>query len=284
MRSSDAIWLQALRIRQIEEFVQAQLPSGIIRCPVHLALGHEVVPCAVLSMLPPETRMWSNHRCHADYLAKGGDLAEMFGELLGRQGGCCKGRGGSMHLADPEHHFLGADGILGCGASLAVGSSFAAKLRGETWPSVVFGGDSVIEQGAFFEALHLSTLYRLPVIFVVQDNGIASGTLKSARRASGWNACRIASAIGIYNAQIDGTMPASIESVLRQMGRRRDAEPMLIEWRLEKLCSHVGWNEPMKQWPDHLETIRRENPDAIVTNEKEIESCWKEALTWPEAS
>lgn len=158
-------------IRIVENTIVKEYPSQEIRCPTHLSIGQEAIAVGVCEYLDKNDKVFSNHRCHAHYLAKGGSLYKMFAELYGKSDGCCGGRGGSMHLFDDAAGIKASIPIVGSCIPLAVGAALADKLsNNEGSISVVFFGDGAIEEGAFYESANFASLLSLPVLFVCENN------------------------------------------------------------------------------------------------------------------
>ncbi len=189
-------YARMLLVRRVEEWVIAQYaaqnavfargenPSLSIRCPTHLSIGQEAAAVGVASALRAGDTAFSTHRCHAHYLAMGGDLPRMVAELLGREGGCARGKGGSMHLIDTSVGMMGASAIVGGSIPLAVGAAMSSAMRGAASVAVAFFGDGAVEQGVFHECLNLAALRRLPVIFACENNLYATLSHVSARQAA----------------------------------------------------------------------------------------------------
>ena len=149
----------ASRIRAVEETIAQEYPNGEMRCPVHLSIGQELVSAVVgLNQQKQDTAV-SSHRAHAHYLAKGGNLYRMIAEIYGKITGCCKGRGGSMHLIDLEVGFLGSSAIVGNSIPIGVGSGLTHKLNKSDALSFIFLGDGAIEEGSFYESVNLSLIH-----------------------------------------------------------------------------------------------------------------------------
>jgi pyruvate dehydrogenase E1 component alpha subunit len=143
---------------------------------IHLSIGGEGVAAAVCGQLRDADAVYSGHRAHGHAIAKGAPLDRVMAELMGRVDGVCRGLGGSMHLVDAEHGFMGATGVVGGNLPLALGSALAARLRGTDQATVVFFGDGAVQAGHFNESVNLAALWRLPVIFVCENNGMAEFT------------------------------------------------------------------------------------------------------------
>jgi pyruvate dehydrogenase E1 component alpha subunit len=171
-------------IRVVENTIAREYPLQEMRCPIHLSVGQEAIAVGVCEKLEANDKVFSNHRCHAHYLARGGDLYRMFAELYGKSDGCCGGRGGSMHLFDDSVGLKASIPIVGSGIPLAVGAALADKLSDEKTRavSVVFFGDGAIEEGAFYECANFASLMSLPVLFVCENNMFSCYTHISERQ------------------------------------------------------------------------------------------------------
>lgn len=165
-----------IKIRKFELEAKRARESGDILGNVHLYIGEEAVATGVCACLSLHDRIESTHRGHGHTIAKGADLRPMMAELYGKATGCCKGKGGSQHIADFQVGMLGANGIVGGGFGLAVGAALAARFQNSDAISVVFFGDGAINRGPFHESANMAAAWHLPVIFVCENNGIACST------------------------------------------------------------------------------------------------------------
>ena len=171
-----AMW----RIRAFEERVGQLTRANEVHGLVHLSTGQEAVAVGVCSQLRDDDVVYSGHRAHGHALAKGAPMGPLMAELMGRDTGLCRGLGGSMHLVDAEHGFLGATGVVGGNVPLALGSALAARLSGSDAVAVVFFGDGAVQGGIFVESVNIAALWRLPAILVCENNGFAEFTPRSA--------------------------------------------------------------------------------------------------------
>ena len=165
-----AMYRDMLRIRMVEEEIANRYLKELMRCPVHLSIGQEAVSVGVSRVLRPSDQVVSTHRCHAHYLAKGGNLLAMFGELMGREIGCCGGRGGSMHLFDSRAGVLLSLPIVAASIPVGVGAALAMKQRGRDDVAVIYLGDASIEEGVYHESANFAALHALPAVFVCENN------------------------------------------------------------------------------------------------------------------
>ncbi len=168
------------RIRCFEERVARLHRSLLVHGLIHLSIGGEGVAAAVCRALRTDDHVYSGHRAHGHALAKGVPMDELMAELMGRSDGVCRGLGGSMHVVDRTHGFMGATGVVGGNLPLAAGDALAAKSRGSDRVTVAFFGDGAVQAGHFHETVNLAALWELPLIFVCENNGFAEFTPRSA--------------------------------------------------------------------------------------------------------
>ncbi|MGH3258646.1 MAG: thiamine pyrophosphate-dependent dehydrogenase E1 component subunit alpha [Streptosporangiaceae bacterium] len=217
-------------IREAEEtllrlFAQNRMPGFI-----HSYIGEEATAVGVCSALRPDDYLTSTHRGHGHILAKGGDLRLFFAELYGKASGYCKGKGGSMHVADLDLGILGANGVVGGGIAIAAGAALAARLRGTDQVAVSFMGDGATDIGAFHESLNLAAIWDVPVVFVVENNGYADFISQRDHQRIEKVSGRAAS-YGMAGVTVDGN---DVEQVQRAAGEaveraRAGRGPTLLE-------------------------------------------------------
>ncbi len=230
-----------VRIRVFEEEAGKLQESARVPGALHLYVGQEAVAAGVCAGLTDDDQITSTHRGHGHLVAKGGDYRAMYAELFGRVTGYCKGKGGSMHISDLSVGMLGANGIVGGGPPIAVGAAFSDKYRGTRNVAVSFFGDGASNEGTIHEAANMAALYRLPVVFVCENNGFGEFTAQRnhqaivdvADRAAGW---------GMPGVVVDGMDAIAVYEVAAQaIGRARDgAGPTLIEAKTYRFYDHVG--------------------------------------------
>jgi TPP-dependent pyruvate/acetoin dehydrogenase alpha subunit len=192
-----------VRIRSFEEAARVVHAKGEIPGVLHLSIGQEAVPAGVCANLRRSDTIASTHRGHGHCIAKGAGSAAMMAELFGRIDGTCRGKGGSMHIADFDIGMLGANGVVGGGIGIAVGAAQAAILLGDGRVSACFFGDGAVNRGPFLEGLNWARIYDLPVLFVCEDNGFAAFT-RPTETTGGPGAPARARAIGIPTFEVDG--------------------------------------------------------------------------------
>ncbi|MGQ9599777.1 MAG: thiamine pyrophosphate-dependent dehydrogenase E1 component subunit alpha [Anaerolineae bacterium] len=226
-------------IREFEDRTAQLFAAGQIPGFVHLYAGEEAIAVGVCALLTDADFITSTHRGHGHCIAKGVDVKEMMAELYGKATGACKGKGGSMHIADVEKGMLGANGIVGAGGPLACGSALMAKLKGTDQVTVCFFGDGAAEQGTMHESMNLASIWKLPVIFVCENNGYAQTTPAHYHSATKDIADR-ATAYNMPGFVIDGTdLFAVYEAANEAIARARRGEgPTLIECKAFRYYGH----------------------------------------------
>ena len=230
-----------LMIRLFEERVATLITAGDVKTPCHLCIGQEAIATGVCAALERQDYVWGGHRSHGHYLAKGGDPKAMMAEILGKSTGCSRGRGGSMHLFAADVGLLGTVPLVAATIPLAVGTGFASKLRGDHRVSISFLGDGAMEEGHFHESMNLASLYRLPVIFVCENNFYASHMPLLERRAVD-NLIKAGDAHGVPAVSVDGNDVIAVYQAAREAVDRARAGkgPTLIECRTYRWRGHVG--------------------------------------------
>ena len=218
-----------LRIRCFEEATAKLFAHGELPGFVHLYVGEEAIATGVCSVLRPDDLITSTHRGHGHLIAKGGDLKLMMAELFGKASGYCKGKGGSMHIADLSLGILGANGIVGGGFGIAVGAAYSAKLRGSPQVVVDFFGDGAANEGVFHEALNMAAAWDLPIVFVCENNQFGVST-RIDRVVHETDLCRRAGAYGMKGVQVDGNDVHAVRAAAEEAigGARSGTGPTLL--------------------------------------------------------
>lgn len=233
------LYRDMLRIRRVEEQIGKDAKEGNIPGAVHLYIGQEAVGVGICAQLTDDDWIASTHRGHGHYLAKGGDAALLMAEIYGRETGICKGHGGSMHVADFSKGIIGANGIVGAGISITTGAAWAAQLDGKGAVGVAFFGDGAANQGVLCEALNVAMLWKLPVVFVCENNGFSEFS-PSATVTAGTIADR-AKPYGAAQESVDGNDLIEVwQCAARAIERARNGGgPTLIEARTYRQRGHV---------------------------------------------
>jgi acetoin:2,6-dichlorophenolindophenol oxidoreductase subunit alpha len=227
------------RIRHFEERVAALKRSLLVHGLIHLSIGGEGVAAAVCGQLRAGDGVYSGHRAHGHAIAKGAPIERLMAELMGRADGLCRGLGGSMHLVDSEHGFLGATGVVGGNLPMALGNALAAHVRGSDVVTVVFFGDGAVQAGHFNESINLAALWELPVIFVCENNGFAEFTPRSAHTVVE----RVSDVVAPYGFPRETVEGSDAVAVWEAFGAFLDAArdrrgPMLLECLTHRRRGH----------------------------------------------
>jgi TPP-dependent pyruvate/acetoin dehydrogenase alpha subunit len=227
------------RIRHFEERVGQLKRADEVYGLIHLSVGQEGVAAGVCTQLRDDDRVYSGHRAHGHAIAKGAPLERVMAELMGRDGGLCRGLGGSMHLVDVEHGLLGATGVVGGNIPMALGSALAARLAGGDQVAVVFFGDGAVQAGHFNESVNLASLWELPVVLVCENNGFAEFTPRSAHT----KVERVSDVVAPYDLTRETVDGNDVAAVWETFGgflaaARGGAGPFLLECLTYRLRGH----------------------------------------------
>lgn len=249
------------RIRVFEQIVSKEYAASKIPGFVHVSLGQEAVAVGGCFSLAKNDMITSNHRGHGHCLAKGLDPLGMFAELYGREGGTVRGRGGSMHIADPELGILGANGIVGAGLPIANGAGLAAQLEGKGRVVVSFFGDGTVAQGLFHEAVNLAALWSLPVVFLCENNGFAEFT--SAESGHPATLEHRAESYGVPYIEVDGNSISDVIAVMHAATEHaRTLGPVIVEARTVRWHGHYEGDQQTYRDPEDVSEGR--NTDALA--------------------
>ena len=232
-------------IRRFEEQSRREADAGKLR-GMHSSIGQEAVPTGICAHLDENDYVLGTHRSHHHCIAKGLDLNQMMAELLGKSTGTGKGKGGTMHIADIERGMLGANGVVGSNIPVATGVALTAKVKGTSQVSVVFFGDGASSQGVLHESMNLAGIWKLPVIFVCENNRYAESTPFEYSVAGGSVSNR-ADGYGIPGVSVDGQSVMDMFEVGREaVARARAGDgPTLIEAQTYRYMGHFGADDPL---------------------------------------
>ncbi len=238
------LYTTMLTIRRFEERVVTEFYAGNIFGFIHSYIGQEAIATGVCKHLGVDDRIVSHHRGHGHCIAKGADMHKMMAEIHGKKTGYCKGKGGSMHIADFSIGMLGADGIVGAGLPIATGAALAAQLEGDGHIAAVFFGDGACQEGEFHEALNLAAIWKLPLLFVCENNHYGVNTPASYSLAAG-EIVRMPEAYHIANKQVHGNdVLAVLEAAGEAVERLRRGEgPFFLECETYRWHKHYLSNE-----------------------------------------
>ncbi len=295
--------LKMVRIRRFEEEAGVMMENSKIPGALHLYVGQEAVAAGVMQHLSDEDQITSTHRGHGHLVAKGGEFDKMFAELFGRSTGYCRGKGGSMHISNMKVGMLGANGIVGGGPPIAMGAAFSNKFRKTKQVAAAFFGDGASNEGSFHEAANMAALYKLPCVFVCENNGFGEYTAQSNHQAIVDVADR-AAGYGMPGVIVDGMdVMAVYEAAGEAIDRARNGEgPTLLECKTYRFYDHVGvrgmgltyrTDEELESWKkrDAIQAFEKRLIELGVMTQKKIDNVYaktnteiEEAIAFAEAS
>ncbi len=289
------------KIRKFEQAAEQLFLEGKLPGFIHLYIGEEAIATGIMAALNDDDYITSTHRGHGHMIAKGGDINLMMAELYGKKTGYCKGKGGSMHIADFSIGVLGANGVVGGGLPIAVGAGLGIKMKETSQVVVAFFGDGASNTGAFHESLNFASIFKLPVIFINENNQYAS-TAKKQEMTAIENISDRATSYSMPGITIDGNDVLSVyETAKVAIERARTKKgPSLIEAKTYRLKGHfVGdptkyreqtevdrfWEkEPIKRFETQLRNLKALNQEEIDKIDKKLEIQIKEAINFSENS
>ncbi|HEY1292074.1 MAG TPA: thiamine pyrophosphate-dependent dehydrogenase E1 component subunit alpha [Chloroflexota bacterium] len=297
------MYRQMVLIRHFEELALKLRRAGSIHGVVHPYSGEEAIAVGVCANLRTTDRIVSNHRGHGHCIAKGADIKRMMAELFGRIDGYCRGKGGSMHIADFDVGMLGANGIVGAGLPIAAGAAVAAQLDGSDGVAVGFFGDGATGEGPFHESLNISALLSLPVVWVCENNQYAGDTPVASGLAAR-NVADLAAGYGIPGAVVDGNDVIGVYGAAHEAVRRARAGggPSLLEcktWRHHvhavrevpgpdrrpaELKAEWEARDPIPAFERYLQARGILNSDQMADFQFSVDSSLEEAVAFAEAS
>lgn len=236
------LYKSMLRIRRVEETLAELYKQQQMRTPTHFCIGQEAVAVGVCEVLEQADVVYTHHRSHSHYLAKGGSLLGLIAELYGRETGCSCGRGGSVHIHDRKAGVIASAAILGETVATAVGSALAFAMDRTPRVAVSFFGDAVFEEGILYECFNFAAIRKLPVLFVCENNGYSTESPASVRQPPGTMLLDRARAFGIRSLLVDGNDVAAVyEAALASVSYCRAGEgPVCLEFTTYRWREHVG--------------------------------------------
>jgi TPP-dependent pyruvate/acetoin dehydrogenase alpha subunit len=261
------LYRMMVRIRLCEESLVEPILNGEVRCPVHLYSGQEAIATGVCFALSEKDYVFGTHRSHGHYLAKGGDLRGLIAEIYGKEIGCSRGRGGSMHIIAPEVGMFGSAPIVAGTIPLALGAALASKIRKENRVTVSFFGDGATGEGVLYESLNFAALKRLPIIFACENNLYSTHMpIRECRPEN--NIFRIGQPFCIQSYRVDGNDVLKVyEASKHAVGLcRKNQGPIFIELMTYRLRGHVGPDDNIQgnhkdiRSKEEIEKWRRKDP------------------------
>lgn len=277
-----------IQIRLVEEEIANLVTSNKAKCPCHLGIGQEAIPVGISMYLKKTDRVFGAHRSHGHYLALGGSSYQLLAEVLGKETGCSKGMGGSMHIVDRDNGFAGSVPIVAGTIPLAVGAAMAAKMDGDKNIAVTYFGDGACEEGIFHESMNAAISMDLPVLFVVENNLFSSHLDVHLRQPSNRMA-RFAEAHKMNHAVVDGNDVCEVARVAQNIIKecRENNKPGFIEAVTYRQLGHVGADANidvgLKRMPEDIEAWKKKDPikrleDALeeqhLISKDQIEAIW----------
>ncbi|NCB51974.1 MAG: thiamine pyrophosphate-dependent dehydrogenase E1 component subunit alpha [Clostridia bacterium] len=304
-KNEDFIWLYKtmLMIRMVEEKIEEEYQYDEMKTPIHLSIGQEAVAAGVCINLRQDDYLFGTHRSHSQYIAKGGDLKKMIAELYLRTTGCSKGRGGSMHLVDPDVGILGSTAIVGGSIPLGTGTALAAMRQHTDRVTAVFFGDGAVDEGTFHESLNIASLKKLPVIYICENNQYAINSHISKRHSN--DIYKWALGYDMPSFQIDGNDVLTVTDYAEKaVSRCRKGEgPTFLECVTYRWKGHIGtvndigqgyrpqseydyWisNCPLKWYGNYLKETDVLNDERAEDIRQETEKLVHEAFAFAQGS
>ena len=271
------------KIRSVELLLAREAEARSFRTPIHLAIGQEAIAIGISENLLKTDSVYGNHRSHAHFLAMGGTTYSLFAEILGKADGCSGGRGGSMHLSNPEIGFIGSMPIVAGTIPVAAGAALSHKVKKDQGIAVAYFGDGAVEEGVFHETLNLASSMKLPILFVCENN-LMSSHLHISERQTQSSMSRFAAAHGVKNFELYGNdiqdLSEKAKLVVEEI--RSNGEPIFIEAMTYRLYGHVGYEvdeevglnraSDLALWQgrDPLNNLRAQLLDRLLVDEAEI--------------
>ncbi len=298
-----AVLSDMLRIRRLEEKAAELYGLQKIRGFLHLYIGEEAVAAGALRVLQPQDNVVATYREHGHALLCGLQMSSIMAEMYGKQQGCSRGRGGSMHLFDRAHRFFGGQAIVGGGLPLAAGLALADKMSGRKTLTACFFGEGAMAEGAFHEALNLATLWQLPVLFCCENNLYAMGTAL-ARSESQTDLCLKAASYGTPTVRVDGMDVVAVHEAVQRAAQqvREQQGPVFVELRTYRFRAHSMFDPELYRDKKEIEAWKTRGPihtysarlktqgslteaeflalDAAAQGEVEAAVAFAEAGTW----
>lgn len=269
---------EMLRIRRFEEKCAEMYSAGKIRGFLHLYIGEEAVGVGVMQALRPEDAVVATYREHGQALARGISATSIMAEMYGKQEGCSRGRGGSMHLFDAKTNFYGGNAIVGGGLPLAAGIALADKMQRKPYVTCCFFGDGAVAEGEFHECMNLAALWRLPLLFVCENNLYAMGT-RIDRAQAVTDLTRKAAAYNVPAVAVDGMDVLAVETAARQAADtiRATPGPYFLEARTYRFRAHSMYDPELYRSKSEVEEWKKRDPIPALRGQMQSEGLLSDA-------
>lgn len=296
------LFKQAFRIRAVEQEISKRYKEEKMRCPIHLSIGQEAVSAAFSLVVKKKDFAVSTHRGHAHYLAKGGSLKKLIAEIYGKETGCSKGKGGSMHLVDLKSNFMGTSAIVANSIPTGVGLGLSSLYEKKKKISYVFLGDGATEEGVFYESINFSIIKNLPVVFICENNLYSVYSDLTVRQPKNRKIYKMCQNLGIKSAYSDGSDLLKSYETFKKAAEyvSKKKKPFFIEFKTYRYLEHCGPNfdnhlnyrsqKEYNYWKkkDPIEKIKKsfDKTEKLLINkfEKKIKREIKEAFSFAEKS
>jgi pyruvate dehydrogenase E1 component alpha subunit len=267
-----------IRIRRLEETCAELYSATKIRGFMHLYDGEEAVAVGVLEALTPSDAVVATYREHGHALIRGVAAGVILAEMYGKQEGCSRGRGGSMHLFDAETRFYGGNAIVGGGLPIAVGLALADKMQRKARVTCCFFGEGAVAEGEFHESLNLAALWQLPVLFVCENNLYAMGTALQVEQAQ-MDIARKAACYAVQSAAVDGMDVLAVEMAARKAVEtlRANGTPFLLECRTYRFRAHSMYDPELYRSKEEVQTWKKSCPIATFSQKMKSRGCFGDA-------
>jgi len=257
-------------IREAEKEIRAEYKNDEMKTPMHMSMGEEAIVVGVCAALRNKARIWSTYRSHAIYLARTGDLNGFFAELYGKATGPSGGKAGSMHLANPGKGVMMASAVVGTNISPALGAAFASQTLKDGKINVTFFGDGAVDEGTFWESVNLASLWKLPILFIYEDNGLAIHTSTAVRHGYA-NLMNIVKQYNYHCLEYNGTDVQKIFNMTRSAVKQMKKGPVFMAFKYYRYLEHVGPNEDFHAgYRDKKDFIKWQKKDSLAVQRKRL--------------
>ena len=243
------LYSKILKYRLVEETIAEEYKNQKMRCPTHLSVGQEAVSAAFSEFFAKKDYVVSSHRAHIHYLAKGGNLKKMIAEIYGKETGCSKGKGGSMHLVDLNVNFMGSSAIVANSIPVGTGLALSSKIKKKGQKSFIFFGDGAVEQGAFYESINFAAVRKLPAVFVCENNLYSVYSSMESRQPKNRKIFEMVNSIGVKSFACDGNDVIQCYNTIKKglSYLNKFKKPIFLKFYTYRHLEHCG---PEKD--DHL--------------------------------
>lgn len=256
-----SLYRTMLAIRRVEEKVSELYPTDKIQSPIHLSIGQEAIAAGVCKALGAEDRIYGTYRGHGLYVGRDGDLNKLFAELYGKDAGCSRGKGGSMHLIASELGLMGCSAIVASTIPIATGHALASQMTGRKYAVAALFGDGAVDEGVFFESINFAVLKNLPILFVCENNNYAVHSRVSDRHKQ-TELYRLGEGLGLPGKRLEGNDVRTVYTSIREAAQKikEGGGPVFLEYMTYRLKEHVGCGA------DHEERYREREKLSVALN------------------